>query len=126
MLANGQLGINSGLQRSGTRVQVEPDCGPGSSTHALSDLFNVKIDYLNRANIPVMEIKAWYCLTSELVYTRLVNKEQIKAIIRICGQTEQAMVVTQLQALISISEGLHGKKLYLNFNKLSDKLTQGV
>ena len=36
------------------------------------------------------------------------------------------MVMTQLQALISVSEGLHGKKLYLNFNKLHDKLTMGV
>ena len=36
------------------------------------------------------------------------------------------MIITQLQALICISEGLQGKKLYLNFNKLKDKLTQGV
>ena len=36
------------------------------------------------------------------------------------------MVVSQLQALISISQGIHGKKLYLNFNKLTDRLAQGV
>jgi len=73
-----------------------------------------------------MEVKAWMCLTGELVYHRLTNKEQIKAIIRICGQSEHLMVVTQLQALLCVSQGYHGKKLYLNFNKLRDKLTFGV
>ena len=73
-----------------------------------------------------MEIKAWYSLTSQLVYCRIINKEQIKAIIRICGQSEHLMVISQLQALICISEGLHGKKLYLNFDKLRDKVTTGV
>ena len=73
-----------------------------------------------------MEIKAWYCLNSEFVYLRVINKEHIKHIIRICGQTEQVMVVSQLQSLLCLNEGLNGKKLYLNFNKLKDRMTQGV
>ena len=67
---------------------VEADTSPGSSAHPLADLFNVKIDYMSRVGVPVMEIKAWYCLTGLIVYHRVVNKEHIKAIIRICGQTE--------------------------------------
>lgn len=73
-----------------------------------------------------MQIKAWYCLTSELVYHRIINKEHIKSIIRICGQSQTEMVVSQLQALIVVSEGLHGKKLYLNFDKLKERLTSGM
>ena len=126
MNLNSKLGPNSGFSRSTVKVKIVADCGPGSSSHPLSDLFNVKIDYISRANVPIMEIKARYCLTSEIVYSRVINKEQIKSVIRICGQTDQIMVVTQLQALICISEGLNGKKLYLNFDKLKDKLTQGV
>ena len=85
----GRVAISSGFQRSNAQLIVEPDTGPGTSQHTLSsDLFNLRINYFYNSNVPVMEVKAWYCLTGELTLLRIVNKDHIKAIIRICGQTE--------------------------------------
>lgn len=84
------------MHRSAAKIRVDPYEGAGAGSHPHSDLFNVRIEYLFRANTPLLEIKAWYCLTSEAVFCRVVNKDQIKAVIRICGQSEQLMVVSQL------------------------------
>ena len=116
-------GTAAGAQRSAAKITIEPASGPGANTHPFSDAYNVRIDYESRAHVPVMQIKAWCCLSSELVYDRVTNKEHIKAVIRICGQNEPLMVVSQLQSLLSVSDGLVGKKLYLNCRKLKEKIT---
>ena len=42
-----------------------------------------------------------------------------------CGQDQQSMVLSQLQSLICVTEGIHGRRLYLNFNRLCEKLARG-
>ena len=110
----------SGVQKSAEKLLLEPaDQASGA------DLFNVKIEYYVHGVWPVLEIKAWYCVSSEVLYCRVTNQKQIKDIIRMCGQQEQGMVLSQLQSLICITEGIHGRRLYLNFNRLREKLARG-
>ena len=109
-----------GVQKSAAKILLEPvDQASGA------DLFNVKIEYFVHGVWPLLEIKAWYCLSGEVLHCRVTNQRQIKAMIRMCGQDQQSMVLSQLQSLICIAEGVHGRRLYLNFSCLREKLARG-
>ena len=68
-----------------------------------------------------MEVKAWYCASTEVLLCRISNRRHIKDIIKICGQDQHSTVITQLQSLLMVCEGIHGKRLTLNFGRLKEQ-----
>ena len=66
----GDAAARGGLQKSAAKIMYEPvDLASGA------DLFNVKIEYYVHGVWPLLEIKAWYCLSSEVLYCRVTNQK---------------------------------------------------
>jgi hypothetical protein len=88
--------------------------------------FNIKIDYYKIGFIPTIQIRAFNCIYPESFEIKVFHKPTIKAFIRICNLSQEAMVRNQLKSAITIGKRVTGKYLRLNFNRKGLYLSSGI